>query len=216
MDAMEHEDHTNNIDKQKQHSIIIQKYNKLMNDFQKENLVLKKQVLAMQEHCEEQLKQMKVFETMIDKFKTENIELKNNLNTANRKLEINNEEKEILSGELHREKISLEVVTEEYNKTCEKKLKCQLRSMNNLCMVIQSIFQYTEYKSINVAFQQWKGQYLDYQNKIMQRKQKSHNKELIKVIDHLNNRLKIITKNEYNLKIKLKIAEEACTVLCSV
>ena len=50
----------------------------------------------------------------------------------------------------------------------------------------------------------------------MQRKQKSHNKELIKVIDHLNNRLKIITKNEYNLKIKLKIAEEACTVLCSV
>ena len=47
-------------------------------------------------------------------------------------------------------------------------------------------------------------------------KQKSHNKELIKVIDHLNNRLKIITKNEYNLKIKLKIAEEACTVLCSV
>ena len=83
-------------------------------------------------------------------------------------------------------------------------------------MVIQSIFQYTEYKNINVAFQQWKGQYLDYQNKIMQRKQKSHNKELIKVIDHLNNRLKIITKNEYNLKIKLKIAEEACTVLCSI
>ena len=77
MDAMEHEDHTNNIDKQKQHSIIIQKYNKLMNDFQKENLVLKNQVLAMQEYCEEQLKQMKVFETMIDKFKTENIELKN-------------------------------------------------------------------------------------------------------------------------------------------
>ena len=61
-------------------------------------------------------------------------------------------------------------VTEEYNKTCDKKLKCQLRSMNNLCMVIQSIFQYTEYKNINVAFQQWKGQYLDYQNKIMQRK----------------------------------------------
>jgi hypothetical protein len=193
--------------------IVIQKYNKLTNDLNRENMMLKNKIMEMQEYFEEVVKHTSMFEMKIKKVERENATLKNKLIEVSANVQTINEENVSLSKLLHNEKIANTVAIEELHNVDNKKLVSQLRSLNNMRLLVILILRDNVFKNINKAFHRWKTYFLKTQNNEIYRKQNWRTKELLKSIEKLSNKVEVIQMNETNLRVKLQLAEEACTVL---
>lgn len=193
--------------------MILQKYSKLTNDLYRENIKLKNQIIDMQEYFEDVVKHTSIFEMKIKRLERENATLKNKLIEVRANAKIINEERATFSKLLHNEQTANTVAIEEYHKADDQKLVSQLRSLNNMRLLIISIFRNNSFINVNQAFHHWKAYYLRTQNNAICRKQKLCNIELQKTIDKLRNQVTLMQTTETNLRVRLKLAEEACIVL---